>query len=216
MLNKILITGFEPFAGETINPSLEAVKLLEGEVLHGYLISVAILPCVFNESISKLLQAIEIQQPQIIICVGLASSRSDISIERVAININDARIADNNGQQPIDEAIVENGPAAYFSTLPIKAIVNELTKKDIPASVSQTAGTFVCNHVFYALMHYLAREKQSCRGGFIHIPYLPEQVINRPGIAAMELRVIVTALRIAIITTINYQKDILISGGKED
>ncbi len=175
----VLITGFEPFGGETVNPSWEVVKQLDGMIIRGQQVVAKQLPCVFGEALTVLKAALETYQPRLTIAVGQAGGRVDITVERVAINVDDARIPDNKGQQPIDEPIVANGPAACFSTLPIKAIVSALRQQGIPASVSQTAGTFVCNHVMYGLLHQL-QGKRGQKGGFIHIPYLPEQAAAHP------------------------------------
>ncbi|WP_339507176.1 pyroglutamyl-peptidase I, partial [Pseudomonas sp. EA_15y_Pfl1_P102] len=153
----LLLTGFEPFDHDVVNPSWEAVRLLEGvELSDDVRIVARRLPCAFATAAETLLQLIEELQPAMVIATGLGPGRSDISIERVAINVNDARIPDNLGAQPIDTAVVEGGPAAYFSTLPIKSMVRAVREAGIAASVSQTAGTFVCNQVFYRLQHALA------------------------------------------------------------
>lgn len=151
----VLITGFEPFDGETVNPSWEVVQQLDGTMIAGQTVIARQLPCVFGEALSVLYTAIDALQPRLVIAVGQAGGRVDISLERVAINVDDARIPDNKGQQPIDTPIVAGGPTGWFSTLPIKAIVSALRDRGIPASVSQTAGTFVCNHVMYGLLHKL-------------------------------------------------------------
>ncbi|GKU84756.1 hypothetical protein NCCP28_41520 [Niallia sp. NCCP-28] len=145
---KILLTGFEPFGGELVNPALEAVKAFSGACMGEYDIQIEKIPTVFDLSITHLVKTIEEVDPDLIICVGQAGGRTDITVERIAVNVNDARIPDNNGNQPIDTEVILGGPAAYWSTLPIKAMVKEMNKKGIPASVSHTAGTFVCNHLF--------------------------------------------------------------------
>ena len=176
---KILITGFEPFGGETENPSWEAARLLNGmSVSQCDLVSVQ-LPCVFSKSLGVLENALKLHQPQMVIALGQADGRSDVSIERVAINVCDARIPDNEGAQPVDVAVVQGGPAAYFSTLPIKKMVTTLKSNGYPASVSQTAGTFVCNQVFYGLQYALKDQKVA--SGFIHVPLLPSQAAKRSG-----------------------------------
>ena len=176
---KILITGFEPFGGETENPSWEAARLLNGmSVSQCDLVSVQ-LPCVFSKSLGVLEDALKLHQPQMVIALGQADGRSDVSIERVAINVCDARIPDNEGAQLVDVAVVQGGPAAYFSTLPIKKMVTTLKSNGYPASVSQTAGTFVCNQVFYGLQHVLKDQKVA--SGFIHVPLLPSQAAKRSG-----------------------------------
>ncbi len=210
-MTTVLLTGFEPFEGESINPSLEAVKALDSVAVEDYQIIAKPLPTVFGESLSKLHTYIEEISPSIVICVGQAGGREGITVERVAINVDDARIPDNIGQQPIDRPIIQNGPAAYFSTLPIKAAVENLRQSGIPSSVSQTAGTFVCNHVFYGLMNMI--QNCSIKGGFVHIPYLPEQAVSHPGKASMSLELIVQGLLSVVKTTILVKEDILVSGG---
>src|SRR5471032_1490627 len=180
-MRKVLVTGFEPFGGERLNPSWEVVKQLEDLELSGARIVIRQLPCVFGKAIEALNVAIDEVDPVMVIAVGQAGGRTDFSVERVAINVDDARIADNEGNQPVDRPIVSDAPAAYFSQLPVKAIVNGLREAGIPASVSQTAGTYVCNHIMYGLMHRLAHP--SCnivKGGFIHIPYLPNRRQRTP------------------------------------
>jgi len=176
---RILITGFEPFGGQSINPSWEVARALEGLHLPQAQVQAIQLPCVFAQASSALGRALDEIGPDIVLALGQAEGRSDISVERVAINIMDARIADNAGAQPIDQAVVAGGPAAYFSTLPVKHLVARLRAAGFPASVSQTAGTFVCNQVFYALQHALAG--RSVRSGFVHLPLLPEQAAHWPG-----------------------------------
>jgi pyroglutamyl-peptidase len=163
---------------------------------------------VLDEALTRL-------QPTLVISLGLASGRSDITPERVAINIDDARIPDNAGKQPVDEAVVDKAPAAYFSTLPIKAMVRNLREAGIPAAVSNTAGTFVCNHVFYALMHRLARRAApGVRGGFIHIPALPQQAAKIPGMASMALETQVKGMREAIRTAMTTKEDLRENAGQ--
>ncbi|MCW7548098.1 pyroglutamyl-peptidase I [Photorhabdus sp. APURE] len=212
-MKTILITAFEPFDGETINPSWESVRQLQNQQLSGAHIETRQLPCVFNTSLTNLYAAIDEIQPELVIAVGQAGGRPDITVERIAININDARIPDNQGNQPIDTPIVATGPAAYFSTLPIKAIVSGLQAAGIPASISQSAGTYVCNHVMYGLLHHLALTYPNVRGGFIHIPYLPEQAVKHPGTPSMALETITTALKIAIKQALENSKDMVTGGG---
>jgi pyroglutamyl-peptidase len=216
-MKKVLVTGFEPFGGETVNPALEAVKRLAGQTVAGHEVVTAEIPTVFRRSIEAVKVAMREHEPSLVICVGQAGGRSAISVERVAINVDDARIADNEGNQPVDTPVVEDGPAAYFSTLPIKAIVKRLREAGIPAEVSQTAGTFVCNHLFYGVMHHLANgvgEGRTIRAGFIHIPYLPEQAARHPGQPSMALDTIVQALLLAIEVSLEQEKDIRESGGQ--
>ena len=210
----ILLTGFEPFGGESINPTWEAVRALEGKTkCDGSVIAVARLPCTFVLSLDVLEKQIRKHKPRIVVCVGQAGGRAELSIERVAINVDDARIPDNAGAQPIDVQIRTDGPAAYFSTLPIKAIVAALNEKGIPAAVSQTAGTFVCNHVFYGLMQLVAQAPKIKRAGFVHIPFLPEQAIRHPNTPSMSLEVMVAGLLQIIESTLTVKIDLVTAGG---
>jgi len=210
-MKTVLITGFEPFEGARINPSWEAASQLNERMIGGVKVVARQLPCVFGHSLEVLEQAIDELDPVLVIAVALAGGRTDISVERVAINIDDARIADNAGNQPIDEPIIVAGPAAYFSTLPIKSIVSGIREAGIPASVSQTAGTFVCNHVMYGLLHRLRRRK--ARAGLIHVPCSPEQAIGRPGTPSMSLASVVLALEMAISIALTVEEDIRLEGG---
>ncbi|WEG14465.1 pyroglutamyl-peptidase I [Pullulanibacillus sp. KACC 23026] len=212
-MGKILLTGFEPFGGEPLNPSLEAIKLLNGETIDGSEIVSKGLPVVFGEARPVLEEYIKEINPELVISVGQAGGRSAISVERVAINVSDGRIPDNKGYQPIDEPINEKGPVAYWSMLPIKAIVKSIREAGIPAEVSQTAGTYVCNYIFYALMDILT-EYKGIRGGFIHIPFIPEQAVRNPGQPSLSLEDIVKAIRIAIQTTLSHETDIVEAGGQ--
>lgn len=211
-MQKVLMTGFDAFDGERVNPALETVKTLDGYKDKGIQIVAKEVPTVFRASIKTLEEAIEAEKPDVVICVGQAGGRTHITPERVAINVDDARIPDNQGNQPIDEAIVKNGPVAYWSTLPIKRIVKNLRENGIPAEVSNTAGTFVCNHLFYGLMHYLQCNAPHVRGGFIHIPFLPEQTVNKLA-PSMALETIAAGLKIAAITAALEPEDIKESGG---
>lgn len=208
----ILLTGFEPFGGEAINPSWELVRELEGERIAGHGIVVARLPCVFGESLKALNDAIAQHHPVLVLAIGQAGGRGQLSLERVAINIDDARIPDNAGAQPVDAPIVVDGASAYFSRLPIKAMLAALREAGIPAEISQTAGTYVCNHVFYGLMHALA-DRPGIRGGFLHIPYLPEQTMRHPGAPSLPLEVALEGVRIALHTAISVETDIPLAGG---
>ncbi|REF26272.1 pyroglutamyl-peptidase I [Xenorhabdus cabanillasii] len=212
-MKTILITGFEPFGSETINPSWEAIKPLQGNQIADVNIEIQQLSCIFDTSLEQFYAAIDNYQPEVVISVGLAGGRTNISIERVAININDARIADNAGKQPIDTPVIAGGPAAYFSSLPIKAIVNELKTAGIPAYVSQTAGTFVCNHVMYGLLHYLSHKYPTVRGGFIHVPYLPQQAAEHIKMPSMSLETMTIALKTAIEIAWKNKSDIVVTGG---
>lgn len=212
-MRTVLITAFEPFGGEQINPSWEAVRQLHERMLCGFQVVAKELPCAFDDALTTLYAEMEALQPELVIAVGQAGGRADISVERVGININDARIPDNNGNQPIDEPIIPGGPAAYFSTLPIKAIVEGIREANIPASVSQTAGTYVCNHVMYGLLHRLAQQDNKVRGGFIHIPYLPQQAIHHPGAPSMAAQTVILALEMAITIALRTEQDLRLVGG---
>lgn len=208
-MKTVLLAGFEPFGGETINPSGEIARQLHGSVIAGHRVTGVLLPCVFGGAIPELRRQFRASGPVLVICLGQAGGRTDITPERVAINVDDAQIPDNSGRQPVDRPIVKSGPAAYWSTLPIKAMVAALQKHDIPASVSQTAGTFVCNHVFYGLMHML-RDQRKIRGGFIHVPNLPEQAKGKP---SLPLEVMTEAVAVAIEATLKNRRDFKVAGG---
>ena len=194
---RTLLTGFTPFGNEDINPSWEAVRALDGKHIAGHRVVPRLLPTAFADSQRELALAIDEVQPTLLLGVGQAGGRSRLSIERIAINVQDARIADNAGAQPIDVAIVEDGPAAYFSTLPIKAMLKALLAEGLPAEVSNTAGTFVCNHVAYLMLH-LAEQHRGLRAGFIHIPYLPSQAARFANAPSMSKDDVVRALSIAL------------------
>jgi len=215
-MKTVLLTGFEPFNRETINPAWEAVRALDGwseaDFMEGFVVHARQLPCVFGAAIDTIGAAIDELQPGLVIAVGQAGGRHDLSIERVAINVDDAPIPDNDQRQLVDQPIVADGPAAYFSTLPIKAIVQALRAGGLPASVSQTAGTFVCNHVFYGLMHHVSK-RAPMRAGFIHIPYLPQQAAAHPGAASMALADMIEGLRIAVRTALSVEADVRAAGG---
>jgi pyroglutamyl-peptidase len=208
----VLLTGFEPFNQEPINPAWEAVRALDGWSEDGFDVAVRQLPCVFGLALEQLRTALDELKPAIVISVGQAGGRVDLSVERVAINVDDAPIKDNAARQLVDQEVVAGGPVGYFSTLPIKAIVAALRADGLPASVSQTAGTFVCNHLFYGLMHMTAGS--AVRAGFIHIPYLPEQAARFPGAASMALADMVRGIQVAVRTTANTTVDATLSGGQ--
>ncbi len=198
----VLVTGFEPFDGHEVNPSAQAAHALDQRTIAGRRVIARTLPVRLGDALRVLKRALDELRPALVVCVGEARGRAEIAVERVAINIMDARIPDNAGAQPIDRSIAPRGPAAYWSTLPIKAVVAALGKRGIPAVVSQTAGTFVCNYVFYGLMHELCR-RRGARGGFIHVPSLP----------SMELDKTVEALEIAIVASLENRRDLRVGGG---
>ena len=198
---KILITGFEPFNGEKINPALEAVRRLDRETSGAEIIKLE-LPTVFGKSIDILESTLEKENPNVVLCIGQAGGRDRISIERVAINISDANMPDNEGNKPIDEPIFKDGENAYFSNLPIKEMVEALKSNNIPAEISNTAGTYVCNHIMYGLLYNIDRKYPNIKGGFIHIPYLPEQVIDKVKAPSMSLNNIIKGLTITVETIV--------------
>ena len=195
---KILITGFDPFDKEKINPAYEAVKLLPDNISGAEIIKLEI-PTVFCKGAFKMEKAIEEHNPDCVICVGQAGGRSCISVEKVAINYIDARIPDNDGNQPVNTSIVADGDTAYFSTLPVRAMVENIREKGIPANLSFTAGTFVCNEVMYRLLHLIHIKYHHIRGGFIHVPYTAAQAVGKPdGTASMDEKTIAKGLEYAI------------------
>lgn len=210
---KILVTGFDPFGGEKINPAIEAVKLLPDEISGAKTIKLEI-PTVIKKVVDVQRDIIERERPDVVLNIGQAGGRPDITVERVGINVDDCRIPDNEGNQPIDEKIDEDGPDAYFVTLPIKAMVKKMVDGKIPASVSNTAGTFICNHGTYGIAHLAATKYPEMRTGFIHIPFLPEQVIDKKNIPSMALETIVKGLTLAIEAIVENKDDIKVTGGK--
>lgn len=211
----ILLTGFEPFDGEALNPSWLAVQRLGGEEIVGHRVHAACLPVAFVEAPRHLRRAIVRHRPDLVLCVGQAGGRAQMSLERVAINLIDARIADNTGKQPVDRPVITGGPAAYFATLPIKAMRSAAQGAGVPTEISHSAGTFVCNQVFYALMHELAQgTSPDRRGGFVHIPYLPEQASMHPGAPSLALETVVAGLRAMIDAALRRRRDLRISAGR--
>ena len=213
---KVLVTGFEPFGGERVNPALEAIKDLPAEI-HGTEIRWLEVPTVFHKSAQVLEEEMSRYQPDFVLCIGQAGGRSKITPERIAINIDDARIPDNIGNSPIDEIIRKDGENAYFSTLPIKAIVDELNKNNIPSAISNTAGTFVCNHIMYESLYLTSKKYPNIKAGFIHIPYIEEQVADKPNMPYMKKEDIIVALELIIKTAVNYydKEDTKVTGGLE-
>lgn len=209
---KVLITGFDPFGGENINPALEAVKKLPNTISGAEIIKLEI-PTVFGESLKKIEENINKHNPDIVISIGQAGGRFGVTPERVAINVDDARIKDNKGNQPIDIPVFEDGENAYFSTLPIKAMVKEMQDGGIPGAVSNTAGTFVCNHVMYGLLYMIDKKYPNIRGGFIHVPYISSQVATKPNTPSMSLEDITKGLELCIKATVETQEDIKTIGG---
>lgn len=211
----VLVTGFEPFGGEPVNPSQQIAAALHGRVIEGRTVVGLTLPCVFGVALDALDVALRTHRPALVVCVGQSGGRADLTPERVAINVDDARIPDNAGRQPVDTPVVAGGPAAYWSGLPIKAIVAALRARGLPASVSQTAGTFVCNHVFYGLMHRLARLPE-VRGGFVHVPFSEEQKARNKSAPALPLATLIEGIAVAVATSLTTVAELRIEGGRTD
>ena len=209
---KILITGFDPFGGEAINPALEAVKRLPDTVGHAEIIKLEI-PTVFNKSLEKIEEAIKEHNPEVVVSIGQAGGRFGITPERVAINVDDARIEDNQGKQPVDTPVFADGENAYFTNLPVKAMVAEMVKAGIPASLSNTAGTFVCNHVMYGVLYMINKRYPHMKGGFIHVPYIPGQVVAKPNMPSMSIEDIAKGLEICLRTISEVQEDLKVAAG---
>ncbi|MGW7351757.1 pyroglutamyl-peptidase I [Streptomyces sp. NPDC054784] len=204
---RVLVTGFEPFGGETSNPSWDAAQLLAAEPPPWAELAAVRLSCVFGTAIDELREAVAAYAPHLVVCVGQAGGRPDLTVERVALNLDDARIPDNAGRQPLDRPVVPGAPAAYFASLPVKACVAAVRAAGLPASVSHTAGTFVCNHVFYGLAHLIATELPSLRGGFVHVPYAPHQVAGT-GQPSMSVRDVAAGLGAVVTAAISTTADI--------
>lgn len=213
---KILVTAFDPFGGESINPALEAVKLMKGTIEGAEIVKLEI-PTVFGQSIEKVIKAIKKENPDAVLCVGQAGGRFEVTPERIAINIDDARIPDNEGNQPVDKPIYDDGEPAYFSTLPVKAMVEAIRNVGLPSSLSNSAGTFVCNHIMYGVLYEISKMDKKIRAGFVHVPFIPEQVAMRQAPApSMSTSDIVRALEAAVTAIIKNEKDITAVGGKLD
>jgi len=205
---RILITGFDPFGNESVNPAYEAVKLLPDTIAKAEIIKLEI-PTVFNKCDVAVEEAIAKYSPDVVLSIGQAGGRFDISIERVAINIADGRIPDNDGYQPIDKSIREDGPAAYFATVPVKAMAEKVRGKGIPASVSYTAGSYVCNFIMYCVLHSIATKHPGMRSGFIHVPFMPSQGIGKPvNTPTMSIQTIAAALEAAVEAIVETKQDI--------
>lgn len=211
---KILLTAFDPFGDDVINPALEAVKITQTDDLKAEIIKLEV-PTVFHKSIEKVAEAMKEHNPDVVLCIGQAGGRFDLTPERVAINIDDARIEDNEGNQPIDKPIFEDGEPAYFSSLPVKAMVQFIQEEGLPASVSNSAGTFVCNHLMYGVLYQIDKHFPGVKAGFMHVPFLPEQVVNRKNTPAMSLEDISRGIHAALRAIIKHDEDIVAVGGTE-
>jgi len=212
----VLLTGFEPFGGEPENPSLAIARALDRKRVAGHRIIGAALPTEFARSLPVLETLLRQHRPALVLAVGQAGGRSQVSLERVAINLIDARIADNADDQPVDVPVIRDGPNAYFSTLPLKAMLLRLHAAGIPAALSHSAGTFVCNQVFFGLVHYLATHKPRARGGFVHVPYLPQQAARHDNAPSMALPTMIEAVRLCIETALTSDDDAHYAAGSTD
>lgn len=210
---KVLVTGFDPFGGESINPAWEAVKVIKDEIAGAEIVKMQI-PTVVGKSIAKIHDKMVEINPDIVIAVGQAGGRFGVTPERVAINVTDARIPDNEGNQPIDEPIFADGDAAYFSNLPVKAMVQGIKDAGYPSTLSNTAGTYICNHVMYGVLYYIQKEFPNARGGFIHVPYAASQVVNKPNTASMAIADITASIEAAIKAAVENTSDIKAIGGE--
>jgi pyroglutamyl-peptidase len=211
----VLVTGFEPFGGEKSNPSWDICNRLPREIA-GLRVEICRVPCEFRRSIEVVAAAIEKYRPALILCLGQAGGRAQMSVERVAINVDDARIADNAGAQPIDEPIASNRPPAYFATLPVKAMAKAMREAAVPTEVSNSAGTYVCNHLMYGVLHFLAASRIEARAGFIHVPYAEAQVLDRPATASMAVATMARGVEAAIAAAQKNMRDLKIAGGALD
>ena len=203
---KILLTAFEPFGGDTVNPAQEAVALVQNEIAGAQIIKIDV-PVVFGKAIETVRSAMEKEQPDAVLCIGQAGGRIGLTPERVAINIDDGRIPDNEGNQPIDRPIFADGAPAYFSTLPVKAMVAEIKAAGLPASLSNTAGTYVCNHLMYGVLYHIAKTWPTMQGGFLHVPILHDQVLNRPITPSLSMADIVAGIEAALKAIVEHETD---------
>jgi pyroglutamyl-peptidase len=211
----VLVTGFEPFGGEKTNPSWDVCKQLPKEIA-GLRVETCLVPCEFRRAIEVVAEAIERTHPALLISLGQAGGRARIGIERVAINVDDARIPDNAGHQPIDEWVAANGPPAYFASVPVKAMAAAVRAAGVPAEVSNTAGTFVCNHLMYGALHYLEASGYRTRAGFIHVPYSEEQAAGHRDSPSMSIATMVRGVTAAILAAHENRHDIKAPEGTLD
>ena len=214
-VRRVLVTGFTPFGGERTNPSWEIVRALPDSIA-GYRIEKLRVPTEFGKAIEVASKAIDKWQPQVVLCFGQAGGRPRMSVERVAINVDDALIADNAGRQLIDQPIRRNAPAAYFCTVPVKAMVAGMARAGVPAEVSNSAGTFVCNHLIYGVLHHIACEGYTTRAGFIHVPFMEMQIVDRSDTAALSLATMIAGAKAAIMAAVRNKTDLKLVGGALD
>lgn len=208
---KLLLTAFEPFGGATVNPAQEALRLVPDRAGKAEILRLEV-PVVFGESIVVVTEAIDRLRPDAVLCIGQAGGRAALTLERVAINVDDASIPDNAGNQPVDTPVIPGAPAAYFATLPIKTIAARIRESGLPAAVSNTAGTFVCNHLMYGVMHHLAVRHPGVRGGFMHVPFAPAQTLDQPA-PSMSIADIARGIEAAAAAIADTAEDIAVSEG---
>ncbi|MBF0698839.1 pyroglutamyl-peptidase I [Streptococcus danieliae] len=210
---KILVTAFEPFNGEAMNPALEVVKRLPDQIL-GHELVWRVLPTAFGGARAELESVLGELEPDLVLCLGQAGGRKGLTLERVAINVMDAPIPDNAGEQPIDDPVRAEGPAAYFSTLPLKALLAGMQERGQEIRLSNTAGTFVCNQVLYEVLHWASQHRPALRAGFLHLPYLPEQVENKPGVASLSLEQMLEGVLVLLELLVEHEgQDMKVAAG---
>ncbi|WP_186333531.1 pyroglutamyl-peptidase I [Paenibacillus xylanexedens] len=202
---KILISGFEPFGGDAVNPTGAIIEALANEVVEGTELKTVLLPVHFNECADLLIAEMEAYGPDVVIACGLAKGRTSITPERIAVNIKDippGSYADNQGQRPVDEPIVDGSPDGLFSTLPLRAMVNDMSAAGIPASVSNTAGTYICNNTMYRVLDHIRVGQLPIRAGFVHFPASTEMAVLQPSVPSLPIPMMLDALRIMIRTVV--------------
>jgi pyroglutamyl-peptidase len=204
----ILLAGFEPFGGEISNPAMELLAALQGALVAGHRIATVLLPVTFDGAVRDIERALERERPALALGIGQAGGRARLSLERVALNLVDARIADNAGEQPIDVPVIAAAPDAYFTTLPAKAMLRAMIEREIPAELSLTAGTYVCNAMFFALLHYAATRWPTLRAGFLHVPFLPAQAARHPGAPSLDLATMHAGVLVALEAALTHRTDI--------
>lgn len=209
----LLVTGFEPFGGEDVNPAQQLLGRLAGRRIGGHRIAAVALPCAFGAALTELAHALEGERPALVLGLGQAGGRARLSLERVAVNLIDARIPDNSGAQPVDVPVIAGAPDAYFATLPVKACLQALVARGLPAELSLSAGSFVCNAVFFALRHLAERASPRPRVGFLHVPFLPAQAARHPGAPSMALETMLAGIECVLQTALDTPVDIAQGGG---
>ncbi|NHK32765.1 MAG: pyroglutamyl-peptidase I [Asgard group archaeon] len=205
-MKRVLLTGFEPFGGETINPALEVIKELAKEEMANIELIIMQLPVIFRKAYELLTKKISEVNPDLIISIGQAGGSVGISVEKVGLNFNDSKIPDNEGLKPKDELIISDGPAAYFTTINVRKTTNNLKKAGIPTIISYSAGTYVCNNLIYGALHFLDTTNKKTKYGFIHVPFLPQQVVTKKKVEpSMSLMTIKEAIKIIITSNLDEE-----------